>query len=61
MTDSEAPYLRLRELAKTMASEYDPARLRVLAEELKTIVAKAMGREGCRRRLEAVLRAIASS
>jgi len=40
MTDSEAPYLRLRELAKTMASEYDPARLRVLAEELKTIVAK---------------------
>ena len=38
MTDSDAP--RLRELTKMMASENDPARLRVLAEELKTILAK---------------------
>jgi hypothetical protein len=38
MTDSDAP--RLRELTKMMASENDPVRLRVLAEELKTIVAK---------------------
>jgi hypothetical protein len=38
MTEYDAP--RLRELTKMMASENDPARLRVLAEELKTIVAK---------------------
>jgi hypothetical protein len=38
MADSDAP--RLRELAKEMASENDPARLKVLAEELKTILAK---------------------
>jgi len=38
MTDNDAP--RLRELAKMMASENDPARLRVFAEELKTILAK---------------------
>jgi hypothetical protein len=38
MADSDT--LRLRELAKIMASENDPARLRVLAEELKTILAK---------------------
>jgi hypothetical protein len=38
MNDSDAP--RLRELTKMMASENDPVRLRVLAEELKTIVAK---------------------
>ena len=38
MADSDAP--RLRELTKEMASENDPARLKVLAEELKTILAK---------------------
>ena len=31
---------RLRELAKIMASENDPARLRVFSDELKTIVEK---------------------
>jgi len=38
MTDNDAP--RLRELTKMMASENDPARLRVFAEELKTILGK---------------------
>ena len=38
MPDSDT--LRLRELAKIMASENDPPRLRVLAEELKTILAE---------------------
>ena len=38
MTDSDAP--RLRELTKMMASENEPVRLRVLADELKTIVEK---------------------
>ena len=31
---------RLRELTKIMASENDPARLRVLSDELRTILAK---------------------
>ena len=38
MADSDVP--RLRELTKMMASENDPERLRVFAEELKTILAK---------------------
>jgi hypothetical protein len=38
MTDHNAS--RLRELAKMMTSEKDPARLRVFAEELKAIAAK---------------------
>ncbi len=38
MTDHDAS--RLRELTKMMASEKDPARLRVFAKELKAIAAK---------------------
>ena len=40
MIDGDAPYLRLRELAKKMASENDPAKLRILTEELRMIVEK---------------------
>jgi len=38
MIDSDAA--RLRELTKMMASENDPPRLKLLAEELKTIISK---------------------
>jgi hypothetical protein len=59
MTDNDAP--RLRELTKMMASENDPARLSVFAEELKTILGKQGSTKPTEKQPEVVMKAITSN